>query len=328
MNEPHSQPDAGQGPQKSDLDPGSNSQDVEQTGSRRQQGRETAMDAILRTALGASSGRTSADHPQSVIDRSVADSARARCVVGRPGLMVTLAVLAAAVTFVLLKPGGQRDSDQLLPGSPGGNVSARGRSQNPIASEPLWKIIAGDEADYEAIDMTHIALRSGEIQVVGKQPESNPIEISTATGKVVASGDMNFRIGHHELNRTSTMHKNILRVFILAGAVTLMNADGQLSGTAGQLLAAVPGEPPENVALTANNRFAFEIYRTLAEKEGNIFFSPYSISVALSMTIEGARGRTAEQMAAAAVLKKLDPPEAGHRRSPWTFWRFIQVIAI
>ncbi len=320
MNEPHSQPDAGQGPRKSDLDPGSSSQDVGQAGSRRQQGRETAMDAILRTVLGESSGQTSSDLPQSVIDRSVSDSARSRRVVGRSGLMVAVAVLAVAVMFVLLKPGGELDTDQLLPGSPRGNVSAGGRAQDPIATEPHWTIIAGDEADYEAIDATHIALRSGEIQVVGKQPASTPIEVSTATGKVVTSGDMNFRIGHHELNRTSTMHKNILRVFILAGAVTLMNAEGQLNGTAGQLLAAVPGVPPKNVALTANNRFAFEMYRKLAEEEGNIFFSPYSISVALSMTIEGARGRTAEQMAAALQIpEEARPAGSGLQKIPMDF---------
>lgn len=46
-----------------------------------------------------------------------------------------------------------------------------------------------------------------------------------------------------------------------------------------------------------NNAFAVDLYRNLAQDEGNIFFSPYSISVALAMTYMGARGRTAEQMA-------------------------------
>ncbi|MFC1730894.1 serpin family protein [candidate division KSB1 bacterium] len=45
----------------------------------------------------------------------------------------------------------------------------------------------------------------------------------------------------------------------------------------------------------ANNQFAFELYSELGE--GNVFFSPYSISAALAMTYEGAKGQTAEEMA-------------------------------
>jgi serpin B len=47
-----------------------------------------------------------------------------------------------------------------------------------------------------------------------------------------------------------------------------------------------------------NSAFAFELYQALREKEGNLFYSPYSISLALAMTYAGARNETAEQMAA------------------------------
>jgi len=52
-------------------------------------------------------------------------------------------------------------------------------------------------------------------------------------------------------------------------------------------------------ALTeSNNDFAFDFYRQLSEiEEGNLFFSPYSLSAALAMTYAGAAGDTAEQMA-------------------------------
>jgi len=49
--------------------------------------------------------------------------------------------------------------------------------------------------------------------------------------------------------------------------------------------------------VTGNNEFAFDLYAKLKNKEGNIFFSPFSISTALAMTYAGARGDTAEQMA-------------------------------
>jgi len=46
-----------------------------------------------------------------------------------------------------------------------------------------------------------------------------------------------------------------------------------------------------------NSAFAFELYQALKGEEGNLFYSPYSISLALAMTYAGAHGETAEQMA-------------------------------
>jgi serpin B len=45
-----------------------------------------------------------------------------------------------------------------------------------------------------------------------------------------------------------------------------------------------------------NNTFAFDVYQQIKGDE-NVFFSPYSISLALAMTYAGARGDTAQQMA-------------------------------
>ena len=68
----------------------------------------------------------------------------------------------------------------------------------------------------------------------------------------------------------------------------------------GKTLMDATGVTAENVNLVvgANNQFAFDLYAKYKSNDGNIFFSPYSISSALAMTYEGARGQTAQEMAA------------------------------
>ncbi len=46
-----------------------------------------------------------------------------------------------------------------------------------------------------------------------------------------------------------------------------------------------------------DTEFAFDLYQALRGKDGNIFYSPHSISLALAMTYGGACGETARQMA-------------------------------
>ncbi len=77
-------------------------------------------------------------------------------------------------------------------------------------------------------------------------------------------------------------------------------APGQEVKSDKQRLTSPPGDDvPELVE--GNTRFALDVYRELAAdpEAGNIFFSPYSISVALAMTWAGARSDTESQMAAA-----------------------------
>lgn len=60
-----------------------------------------------------------------------------------------------------------------------------------------------------------------------------------------------------------------------------------------------PTAPPADITefVSGNSQFAFDLYRQLHQKDGNIFYSPYSISEALAMTYAGARGDTETQMA-------------------------------
>ncbi|MCK4222199.1 MAG: serpin family protein, partial [Dehalococcoidia bacterium] len=59
-----------------------------------------------------------------------------------------------------------------------------------------------------------------------------------------------------------------------------------------------------------NSEFAFDLYQALATADGNLFYSPYSISVALAMTYAGARAETEEQMA--DTLRFLLPQQGLH----------------
>ncbi len=68
--------------------------------------------------------------------------------------------------------------------------------------------------------------------------------------------------------------------------------------------ASFPGKPAEPVSpadtaavVAGNTRFALDLYRRLRAAEGNLFFSPHSISTALAMTYAGAGGATKQKMA-------------------------------
>jgi serpin B len=74
------------------------------------------------------------------------------------------------------------------------------------------------------------------------------------------------------------------------------------SGALTEAQATPPAEPdPVDVAqlVGGNTALAFELYQLLREQEGNLFYSPYSVSVALAMTYAGARGETEAQVAEA-----------------------------
>jgi serpin B len=58
----------------------------------------------------------------------------------------------------------------------------------------------------------------------------------------------------------------------------------------------VPGEDLNEV-VAGNSAFALDLYQQVRGEDGNIFYSPYSISVALAMTYAGARTETEQEMA-------------------------------
>lgn len=87
--------------------------------------------------------------------------------------------------------------------------------------------------------------------------------------------------------------------------VVLAVADGWVRGEADESLKA-----SKKALVEGNNAFALELYAKLRQGQGNLFFSPYSISTALAMTYAGARGETDRQMA--RVLHFLLPQQQLH----------------
>ena len=67
--------------------------------------------------------------------------------------------------------------------------------------------------------------------------------------------------------------------------------------TAAALLSALPALVAAAPPAAGLNRFAVDAYRELSPAPGNLIYSPFSISTALSMLLAGARGSTASEIA-------------------------------
>ena len=81
---------------------------------------------------------------------------------------------------------------------------------------------------------------------------------------------------------------------LLTHLVAFVSGVAVLSLCCGAARAADPAELARVVE--GNTQFAVDLYAMLAKADGNLFFSPESVSIALAMTYGGARGRTREEM--------------------------------
>jgi serpin B len=86
-------------------------------------------------------------------------------------------------------------------------------------------------------------------------------------------------------------------IWLMAAPVRLQrNADAAVLESLREASQQQATEKFNQALVKGNNEFALTLYRNLSEPEGNIFFSPFSVSSALAMTYLGARGETAKQM--------------------------------
>ncbi len=78
------------------------------------------------------------------------------------------------------------------------------------------------------------------------------------------------------------------------------------------------GENDARQLAASSNRFGIDLYQQLATREGNLFISPHSMHAALSMTLLGARGQTADQITTTLALFTMEHLHAENGvPSPW-----------
>ena len=107
------------------------------------------------------------------------------------------------------------------------------------------------------------------------------------------------------------MKKNLLQITIQAGLLICLVGCSAIAGLVpeGSESQVLVSELPRadvsdamgddlNQLAAANRTFTLDLYHQLETMDGNLFYSPYSISSALAMTYAGAEGKTAEEMAA------------------------------
>ncbi len=86
------------------------------------------------------------------------------------------------------------------------------------------------------------------------------------------------------MNRLPQVFSAILLIALFS-AISATSMEASIFGTSSR----------ENL-VQGNTAFAIQLYHELGAREGNLFFSPYSVSSALGMTYAGARGNTEKEM--------------------------------
>ena len=84
-----------------------------------------------------------------------------------------------------------------------------------------------------------------------------------------------------------------------------------------------PDVPTQDMTklVDGNSAFAFDLYQFLREKDGNLFYSPHSISLALAMTYAGLAARP-------LALNDNELPAASMDLQPPYFFRCISPMSI
>lgn len=95
----------------------------------------------------------------------------------------------------------------------------------------------------------------------------------------------------------------ILTIIFFGAAIIILGTDALFFGTVTHAInkatTGMPIDPsgmiPPEISIASNN-FAIDLYRQISDGDDNVFFSPVSVYVTLSMIGEGAKGETANQI--------------------------------
>jgi len=101
---------------------------------------------------------------------------------------------------------------------------------------------------------------------------------------------------------TTTRWMTVVAAALAIGVAGVAHGGGPTNDRSG------PSADAQSAQVKGNTEFCFNLYAKLRDRDGNLFFSPYSMSTALAMTSAGARGPTADQM-----VSTLHLPPGGDR---------------
>lgn len=100
------------------------------------------------------------------------------------------------------------------------------------------------------------------------------------------------------MKRAAALFLSLILVLTLASCVQPVSA-AELKSDKPRQTSPVVSQSDLDDLVKGNSAFSFNLYQLLKEKDGNLFYSSYSISQALAMTYGGARAQTEMEMAAA-----------------------------
>ena len=184
-----------------------------------------------------------------------------------------------------------------------------------VSHLPGWKI-KGIDAKY-TVAGNRIILQRGELYVQSVPVSAGEIckpltiltPVATATctettcyiGTHQESGPPDFGKGSAGMGMDGSGRgaeaREVTRLLVMSGEVSLTNPSGSVSGSKNDLLIAQTNLSPVRKEVQCNGDFAFNLYHQLARTyKGNLLLSPASVSVILAMSFEGARGQTARQI--------------------------------
>ena len=109
------------------------------------------------------------------------------------------------------------------------------------------------------------------------------------------------------MNRKQTIARTFLGLMCLV--LLMFTGCDEFSSTLRDTMQGEPKvEPVDSSVVTANTRFGFNLFNEIrkTERDKNIFISPFSISVALAMTLNGAADETEQAMTNTLQLQDLD----------------------